>query len=105
VVDQWNLWNLSKMASHADNGWFLEPMSPGQSALVHENVDCTNPDCPQAYMTHRHVATPEQRERMQEYVTRWLTLKFEDARQRAAKDTAVRELRRMTSLPDRRGEP
>ena len=105
MVDQWNLWNLSKMVSWSEAGYFWQPMSAGQSALVRENVDCTNADCPQAYMQHRHVATPEQRERMQEYVTRWLTLKFEDACLRTAKDTAVRELRRMTSLPDRPGEP
>jgi hypothetical protein len=75
------------MASHVENGWFWVSVSPGHSVMVHEDHDCRHSDCPQAYMTHRHVATPEQREQMQEYVTRWLRLKHEDDRQRAAKAT------------------
>ena len=102
MVDQWNLWNLSKMVSWSEAGYFWQPMSAGQSALVRENVDCTNADCPQAYMQHRYVATPEQREQMQEYVTRVLRARFEQHEIERGVREDCKELRRLHGLPDRR---
>jgi len=94
------LWKLGTYARYAGSGWFWTELREGVRGLVHPEKDCSHSDCPQSVMAHRHQPTMEQREEMQSYITRYLTLKFEAEAERGRR-ADISELRRMMELRTR----
>jgi hypothetical protein len=72
--------------------------SPNSRTLIHPDLDCENPSCPQHGTVHRHVPTLADREEAYDYITGWLALEF--SREGAQKD--IRELKRISALEDQR---
>jgi hypothetical protein len=72
--------------------------SPNSRSLIHPNLDCENPSCPQHGTVHRHVPTLADREEAYDYITVWLELEYE--REGERKDNT--ELNRMFALEDQR---
>lgn len=100
----WDIYNLGRYAQYAEKGWFFIELVAGSGGnrsfgMVHEDVPCAHRDCPLARVRgHRHISTPEQRQEMQKYVTRWLTHLFQQEQEAAMKQADVDELWRMWQL-------
>jgi hypothetical protein len=105
-MNAWDRWNLSKLASWAEQGWFYERMADNTSILVHPDKDCTRSDCPRFGTVHRHVPTPEQRAEMQAYIARYkqAKAKFEEkeAKTLRFKQESIAECYRIIALDDPR---
>ena len=102
----WDRWNLSKMASWAEQGWFYERIDDKTSILVHPDKDCTRSDCPQYGTVHRHVPTQEQRAEMQAYIVRYeqarVEFEEEEAKRLRFEQESIAECYRIIALDDPR---
>ena len=71
-----DLWNLSKLAAMAEQGWFFLPLGRERVA-VHPDRDCEHRECPCAGRRHTHEPTEEDLRAMQNFVTRYNNLRRE----------------------------
>ena len=104
-LSEWDIYHLGQYARYAAEGWFYVELAPDSEGnrclgLVHEDVPCAHSGCTLARVRgHRHTATPEQREEMQDlYVAPWLTHLFKQEEAAAEKQADIDELERMWSL-------
>jgi len=104
-LSEWDIYHLGRYARYAAEGWFYVELAPDSEGnrcfgLVHEEVPCAHSDRTLARVRgHRHTATPEQRQEMQDlYVTPWLTHLFKQEEAAAGKQADIDELERMWSL-------
>jgi hypothetical protein len=100
-----DIYHLGRHARYAAEGWFYIELAPDSESnrclgLVHEDVPCPHSDCTfDRVRGHKHTATPEQRQEMQDlYVTPWLTHLFKQEEAAAGKQADIDELERMWSL-------
>lgn len=98
VDDRCSEWCLGRLVQRIQRGWVFFSFSPNSRTLIHPDLDCENPSCPQHGTVHRHVPTLADREEAYDYITGWLALEF--SREGAQKD--IRELKRISALEDQR---
>jgi hypothetical protein len=91
-------WCFERRVHDILRGWVFFTFSPNNRGLIHPNLDCENPSCPQHGTVHRHVPTLADREEAYDYITGWLELEYE--REGERKDIA--ELKRISALEDPR---
>jgi hypothetical protein len=105
-MNGWDRWNLSKMASFAEQGWFFERINDNTSILVHPDKDCTRSDCSRYGTVHRHVPTLEQRAEMQAYMVRYeqarVEFEQEEAKRLRFERESIADCYRMIALDDPR---
>jgi hypothetical protein len=105
-MNAWDRWNLSKMASSAEQGWFYERIDAKTSILVQADKDCTRSDCPRYGTVHRHVPTPEQRAEMQAYIVRYEQARVEFEEEKTTthrlEQESIAECYRIIALDDPR---
>ena len=98
VDDSYSEWCLGRLVQRIQQGWVFFSFSPNSRALIHPDLDCENPSCPQHGTVHRHVPTLADREEAYDYITGWLELEFRREEERKA----VLELKRIYALVDPR---
>src|SRR5437879_13903479 len=101
VHDRYSEWCLGRLVQRIQRGWVFFSFSPNSRTLIHPDLDCENPSCPQHGTVHRHVPTLADREEAYDYITGWLELEFRREEERKA----VLELKRMYALVDPRPSP
>jgi hypothetical protein len=104
-LSEWDIYHLGRYARYAAEDWFYVELAPDSEdnrcrGMVHEDVPCAYSDCPLARVRgHRHTATPERRQEMQDpYVTPWLTHLFKQEEAAAGKQADIDELERIWNL-------
>ena len=98
VDDSYTEWCLGRLVQRIQRGWVFFSFSPNRRTLIHPDLDCENPSCPQHGTVHRHVPTLADREEAYDYITGWLELEFRREEERKA----VLELKRIYALVDPR---
>jgi hypothetical protein len=98
VDDSYTEWCFGRLVQRIQRGWVFFSFSPNSRTLIHPDLDCENPSCPQHGTVHRHVPTLADCEEAYDYITGWLELEYE--REGERKD--ITELKRMFALEDPR---
>jgi hypothetical protein len=90
---------INRLADHARQGWFFATLAPGYSVSMHPEKVCEHPECPQASDDpHFHQPNLDQREAMQDAITRSLRLSADDWIARVEQNLDIAELNRMWNL-------